>query len=178
MWLSRVLFLSRCVYQAVIKCWKLYGGWFQTYLSTTHLPPCDADLAPQHCTQADIALKQAAYAPNTNHPFAHLNCVDQTWILCAGHGAANHFHCQSRHHHHAEVAHLSTGCGQPPFWQVSSHPAHSVCMHILPTSRLFRLNWDDAKLHHKFCLRLRTMKGNAETHPKHRKRKEKTSFWR
>ncbi len=24
------LFLSRCVYQAVMKCWKLYGGCFQT----------------------------------------------------------------------------------------------------------------------------------------------------
>lgn len=139
------LFLSCCVRQAVMNCWNCCCGCFRILASTIHLPPCDAGVAPQNCMQADTALKQLAHAPDTNI-FAHLNCDDQTWILSAGHGAADHFHCQSRHHNHAEVSHVSTGCSQPPFWQVNSHPAHTVCMHILPMSHVAQLNRDDAKL--------------------------------
>ena len=172
-------------------CWNIYGGCFPTLLSTTHLPPCDAGPAPQHCMQADIALKPSAHAPDTNNLLAHPYCDDQTWVLSAGHGAADHFHCQSWHHHHAEVAHLSTGCSQPPFWQVNSHSAHTDCMHILPMSRWFQLDWDDAKasIITSVCEVTDGVRGqlpfayapgrlmlwccNAETHQRHRKRKEK-----
>ncbi len=35
-----------------------------------------------------------------------------------GHGAADHLHCQSRHHHHAQVPDVGASCSQPTFWQV------------------------------------------------------------
>ncbi len=50
-------------------------GRYQTYLSTTHLPPCDAGLAPQICLQADTALKPSPHAPDTNNLFAPTICL-------------------------------------------------------------------------------------------------------